>query len=311
MFIFLPVHFVTLSVLTAILAPKGGGADIVKTFMSYELFEKIVNQISEFPQRIKLLNFAWLGEPLLHPDISKMVAYAKKRNIADRVEIVSNASRLTPELSENLVDAGLDRIRISIQGLSQEDYYNISKYKLDYKGFVKNIEYLHNYSQKNGGHTKIYIKIMDAMLKEEGAEEKFRSMFEPICDMINIETLVPLVSGLDISNLKTQFEKGYWNENLVSEPIICPQPFYLLVITPEGKVLSCCEVDGEHMVVGNVLENSLTEIWNGSELRALRRKMICGKRKDIKACAECNVIKYQTNTLDLLDQYVEQLKVIY
>lgn len=36
---------------------------------------------------------------------------------------------------------------------------------------------------------------MDAMLKEEGAEEKFCSMFEPICDMINIETLVPLVSG--------------------------------------------------------------------------------------------------------------------
>ena len=54
---------------------------------------------------------------MLHPDIASMVKYAKKANVADCVNIISNGSLLTKEMSNALIDAGVDNIRISLQGL--------------------------------------------------------------------------------------------------------------------------------------------------------------------------------------------------
>ena len=124
-----------------------------KKLMQMECYEKIINQIKDFPAKLKLLNFAWLGEPLLNPHIAQMVELAKKADIAERVEIVSNASMLTKELARNLVNAGLDRIRISIQALDESGYEMMSNYNIDYARFVDNIKYMHEYSLKMGGGT--------------------------------------------------------------------------------------------------------------------------------------------------------------
>lgn len=133
--------------------------DFKKQFMDINLFSLIVEQIKQFPHKLKLLNFAWLGEPLLHPQIADMVRIAKEADIAERVEIVSNASMLTPDLSDALVDAGLDRMRISLQGLSEDDYMDVSKYKIDFQEFVENIKYFYNRSSRGGGIRRYTLKL--------------------------------------------------------------------------------------------------------------------------------------------------------
>ena len=46
--------------------------EIKEQFMDIDFFQMIVEQIKKFPDKLKLLNFAWLGEPLLHPQIAEI-----------------------------------------------------------------------------------------------------------------------------------------------------------------------------------------------------------------------------------------------
>lgn len=122
-----------------------------ESFMDINFFNMLVEQIKQFPHKCKLLNFAWLGEPLLHPQIAEMVRVAKKADVAERVEIVTNASMLRPDLSDALIEAGIDRIRISLQGLTEKDYLDVSGVKINFQHFVENIRYFYTKSKCVGG----------------------------------------------------------------------------------------------------------------------------------------------------------------
>ncbi|MGP1408476.1 radical SAM protein, partial [Selenomonas sp.] len=62
--------------------------------MDFSLYQKFIDDLAEFPVPLKVLHFAGLGEPLLHPRIADMVRYAKEKNIAQTVDIVSNGALL-------------------------------------------------------------------------------------------------------------------------------------------------------------------------------------------------------------------------
>ena len=103
--------------------PKGERGYISdKKFLDLELYRKCVEDIRKFPDKLRMLRFAGTGEPLLHPCIDEMVAIAVAAGIAESIDIVTNGSMLVPDLSRRLVDAGTSRIRVSIQGVSQEKY---------------------------------------------------------------------------------------------------------------------------------------------------------------------------------------------
>ena len=53
--------------------------------------------------------------------------------------------------------------------------------------------------------------------------------------------------------------------------VVCRQPFTVGVINWNGDVFPCCAVAGEAFKLGNLLEQELSDVWNGTELRACRR----------------------------------------
>ena len=95
--------------------------------LNMENFKQIVENLKEFPERIKSIQFSGYGEPLLHPNIAEMVKILKNADVAERVEIITNGSLLTHKLSDDLIDAGLDRLRVSIQGITSEKYQEIGR----------------------------------------------------------------------------------------------------------------------------------------------------------------------------------------
>lgn len=281
--------------------------------MSMETFELILGQLKELEVKVKMLDFAWLGEPLLNPNLADMVRMAKSEEVADTVCIVTNGSLLTPELSDRLIDAGLDRLRVSLQGLSSEAYWEISAIKLNFEKFRENIDYF--YHKKK--HTQLYIKILDAMVKEPEEEKKFRELFENSCDVLNIEHLIPLKEGIDLTSLKREFEVTYFGDRAV-ENHICPKPFFFMAISPQGDIFPCdcadyCEEDGKqyNRILGNVRDKTISEVWNGKELRELRLRMIYGEKDKIPLCNQCNDSIYSIFQEDRLDGYEERLATIY
>jgi radical SAM protein with 4Fe4S-binding SPASM domain len=84
--------------------------------MSFDMFRALVDQLPDL-ERITLQG---LGEPLLAPGIMAMIEYASARGIA--VGFNSNGQLLTPDRSQQLVDAGLSWLHISVDGATADTY---------------------------------------------------------------------------------------------------------------------------------------------------------------------------------------------
>lgn len=124
-------------------------------------FYRLVDQIRAVGKhQLKVLHFVGWGEPLLHPDLPEMIRYAKEHEIADSIDVVTNGALLNEELSRKLIDAGLDWLRISIQGMDAEKYHEVSSVNLDFSSFVARIREFHEMAKSAGGVQKYTLKFL-------------------------------------------------------------------------------------------------------------------------------------------------------
>lgn len=90
--------------------------------MRAETFERILAGLAAF-RPTPLVFFGGFGEPLSHPDIVLMVRRAKALNA--KTELITNGSLLNETMAEALIQAGLDRLWVSIDGSTPESYADV------------------------------------------------------------------------------------------------------------------------------------------------------------------------------------------
>jgi MoaA/NifB/PqqE/SkfB family radical SAM enzyme len=90
--------------------------------MSEATFSKIIEGLKTVSPPPKIF-FGGFGEPLFHPDILDMVRRAKA--LGGEVEMISNATLLTKEISQELVKLGLNMLWVSLDGATPESYTDI------------------------------------------------------------------------------------------------------------------------------------------------------------------------------------------
>jgi radical SAM protein with 4Fe4S-binding SPASM domain len=236
-----------------------------------DLYRKVITEIGEM--NIKSLKLYFFGEPLLHPKIGEIVFLA--RQVCNRVELTTNGMPLTELRAQELIDAELDYLRVSI--------YDIDHPEL----VVRNVRRLH---ELRGDRKKpfIYAKVFSA---EE--VEKIRPRYEEIVDEIGHEELHSIGSDL------VQFG-GH-----TGHQIACAYPFYNLVVKSNGDVVPCCVAWEKSLVVGNVNDQTLAEIWAGEPLANIHRLHLAGRRKELAACHNCDTIFNSPDSVDALtvDEY--------
>lgn len=269
-----------------------------KQIMTFELFTKIIDDLTEFPDKLKILRISGQGEPLLNPNIIEMIEYAKNKNVSDTIEIVTNGSMLEPKLNRRLANSGVDKVRISIEGLSEEDYFKMADIKIDFNEFIANIRDLH---QQSNGKCEICIKTVDAATSTEELENKFYNLFEEICDRIFIDKIVPLWSDFQqITNTFHIDEKRGMHGQEINKVRICPFPFYSFIINSEGEVTACCADWERKLVLGDVSKEKLADIWKGKKYREFLITMLQGNKQQYEMCNTCTLPNY--NCSDNLDE---------
>ena len=271
--------------------------------MKYELFKKIIDDLSVFPNRIKMLRLTANGEPLLNQKLPEMIMYAKQKNVADHLEIVTNASLLTHDLGKAIADAGLDRARISIEAIDAEGYYDLTGNRIDWNEFIDNLSFFYN----NKGNCEVYIKTVDATVETKEKKELFYKIFEGICDKISIEHIIPIWSNYQQLNEDFSINEGEGlHGDKIREVKICPFPFYSCVINPEGQVTACCNDWRRKIVIGNVVDESMYKIWHGEKIYSFWHDMLKkGRRNSSEACALCEYPNY--DAVDNIDEQVETI----
>lgn len=278
-----------------------------KIVMDLELFKKCVDGFTLFPNKIKVLRFVGIGEPLLHKNIAEMVAYAVEKDIANTVEILTNGALLTPSMSDKLISAGLSRLVVSLQGTSKEKYLQVCGTDIDFDIFLENLRYF--YHSKTS--TQVYIKLIDCALDGKKDEDRFYELFGEMCDTMAIEHAVPIHSGVDYDHLLGGGNTSVTQFGLpVSEIKVCPQPFFTMQINPDGKVVPCYSFEYPG-IMGDCNKQSVYEIWNGEDFRQFRRRMLDGVAGVSEACGQCSIIKYRLFPEDDLNNDADGLKKYY
>jgi radical SAM protein with 4Fe4S-binding SPASM domain len=238
-------------------------------FMPLPLYKKIIDDICLFPDRVKKVKLGLHGEPTLNPSLLDMIKYLKDKNKTDIIELFTNGLHLRTDI----IQAGLNRVNISIEGLDNYQYEEMTGIYVDIKSFVQHIKELY----KNRGSCKIYIKTITQQ------KDKFYNMFGNICDEIFVENIVPQWSGVGGELPKI----GMYGQPIKQWKKVCPFPFMYLHYNWDGSV-SPCTLDWEHrVIIGDANKESASEIWNGQKLKDLKVKMLEGKRSEIPFCDKC------------------------
>ncbi len=268
--------------------------------MNLDIIKEAVSQMQEFPQKFKLVSFMGHGEPLLNRDLPEMIRLIKQANVAERIEIITNASMLTPQLSRELIAAGLSAIRISLQGITTEKYEQISNVKLDFDQFLDNIRYFYS----NRRNCKLFVKVVDTSLSE-GDEEKFYQMFGDISDRMYVEKIKPVYAGVEYAEAVQEIvvdRYGSWHE----KRMVCPLTFYMLSLWPNGDVVPCDAIY-KPIVLGNVKTDRILPMWQGDRLKSFQQMQLQKKRMEHRDCSKCCAPDDVSHPLDVLDNRAEAL----
>ena len=268
-------------------------------FMSKETFFKIIDDFKAFPSKIKKIKIGNHGEPTLHPNVDEFVKYAKNSNTADIIEMFTNGSKLQPELNKKLVEGGLQRINISLEGLSDERYRQVAGVKQNFQEIIDGVRSLYEIKTKANSDLVIYVKIADHAHALKGdkneifkltEEEKkfFFDTFTPICDEIFIEKVVPQWAEAQLDKQNQVDETGMYGQSISKWKDVCPFIFMYMHFNNDGTVSPCTLDWPRKVVVGNVNDSSVYDIWHGKKLRKLQIAMLNGKRNCINLCDSCS-----------------------
>jgi len=278
-----------------------------KRSLDFGLYRECIDDIGRFPERLRLLRFSGIGEPLMHKNIAEMIDYASRKGVTEKIELLTNASLLTPVISDKLISAGLSRLVVSLQGIRKEKYKEISQIDLDFERFIENLRYFFEHRRK----VHVYMKIVDDALVGKKDEERFRTLFGSLCDSFAIEHVVPIQEPVDYTNVLGAKGKSVTQFGLpVGEAQICPQPFFKLHILPDGKIVPCHSYKYPS-IMGDCTRQSLREIWNGSTYKTFQRDMLRGVENACEVCGKCSIYKYRQFAEDVLDNDAERLRSLY
>lgn len=264
--------------------------------MTLETFQRAVDSMKRFPDRLKVLNLSGQGEPLLNSFIADMVRYAREADVAERIEIITNASVLTHEMSDALIEAGLDCMRISLQGMSDAMYEKTCGRSIHTAELFANIAYFYTHKKQ----CQVYVKIMDVTL-EPGDDERFYRTFDAISDRMYIEQCKPVYDGVESTKDMGVDTDRYGRTH--DKKQVCPLPFYMLGILPDGTI-SPCETIYVPKVLGNVWSDELPEVWQGEKMRNFQQMQLDRRRTEHPKCARCcapDDVSHPDDDLDCMD----------
>jgi len=271
--------------------------------MNFNLYKKIIDGLAEFNTPLKSLKLYKDGEPMLNRNLAKMIKYAKDSGNVKYIDTTTNGFLINKYRMKTLINAGLDKINISVNGLSDDQFFNFCGVKINFNKYVQNIKDLYEI-RKN---CEIVIKTTGDYLTEED-KKKFYNIFGNYCDKIFIENASPCWNNFNVeklSGIKINTEKGIYNKKL-TDVKVCPYIFYQMSVNSDGTV-SVCFLDWEHkVIIGNTKIQSLKEIWNSTGTKFYQITNLEKNRNDLYLCKNCGQLKY--GQPDNIDKYAEVLK---
>jgi radical SAM protein with 4Fe4S-binding SPASM domain len=270
------------------------GANILERkpqMMTYEEFVKIIDKVGTGANHVMLY---YMGEPFLNKEAYRMIRYA--RDMGLYVMTCTNGDLVDPE---RLYESGINLVSFQIGGVKQETHsvYRVNSNLARVMDNVSRYREIIRLRGKKPGEHQVELGLI-VMRHNEGEIEEFLEMAEKMgIDRKNI--ISPCVrtpkQGRDFlpqSDAYWVYEREIFEQKGCLLPKrsfpknSCPWLYYSITIQANGDVVPCCRDPHGRQIVGNLLEQSLEEVWNGPKLKAFRRAVL-SCQKDVDICRLC------------------------
>jgi len=250
-------------------------------FMTFDLFKKTVDECAEHKAFIRITGG---GEPFLHPTATAFVCYAKQKGCG--VGIITNGSRIGVQVADMLLGNNIDVIEFSVDAMDEEMYKKI-RLGLKWKNLTENIRYVLNKRKEINSKTRVIVSVINQKLVEDKIKdiEKFWYDFGVDYVIIRKYLVYDILNERDSNNQEPIMEN---NEN------VCPYPFERIEVDVNGNIKFCLYDMSSNVVMGNIKDLSLHDVWVGKELTKIRESMINNKWDNIPFCRDCRDRKYRS-----------------
>jgi radical SAM protein with 4Fe4S-binding SPASM domain len=253
--------------------------------MSDYLYDKIIEEVSDYSDWVRLFDVQRAGEPLLDVKIAPRIKQAKDAGLK-WVTISTNGALLDQSRGSALLEAGIDEVMISIDSV-EKDSYEALRVGLNFESVMANIRNFFRLRDDIRPQTRIRIRGVadfDIYAKENNARiEKWDSVWEKLRKNIDRVYYSPP------HNWGNTFEwdghKEQLNSSLDYAPCICP--WSTLNVLASGKVPLCSQDTDADIVLGDINLQSIAEVWQSDAFNKIRETHSSGARNEISFCQGC------------------------
>jgi radical SAM protein with 4Fe4S-binding SPASM domain len=242
--------------------------------MERAVFERLLGELHPRQAQYRPLELHHLGESLLHPELDRFIATASGRGLP--VELSVNPALLEPELGHRLLEAGLRRLVISLDGMDDETSTALRGPPASYERSERNLTALLEQVAGTKDPPIVIIQMLD-LSRNRHQREAFLARW----GTTGIATVHAVVKDLDGPDP----DLG----RPASQPLVflCSFPWRSVVVLWDGRVVPCCRDDDAHLVLGDLKGQTLTDIWRGPRVSELRARHRAGRLEAGHLCHGC------------------------
>jgi hypothetical protein len=247
--------------------------------MPMDLFRRMVDEAADL--RVSQLCPNGYGEICTIPMrlLEPYFQHISSKSWPFKVIINTNGYRMNAERADLFIAHGVHLINVTIDGATAATAETIRlglKFD-DIEANIKNLLARRNAAGRRFPKVRVGMVAMPQTLPEADA---FLARWEGIADFVGIGGFSTRLNSVTLQN-------GAPADH--SPPSAsCVLPFRELNIWADGKAVLCCEDWNEEYVVGDLNANTLSQIWHGEQMTAVRAKHLAGRGQDILLCSRCN-----------------------
>lgn len=275
--------------------------------MSWELFTHIVDQVPNVARVV----LHGVGEPMLVKALPRMIRYLKDRGTY--VLFNTNGTLLNPKKFQEIIDTGLDELRVSLDAADRKSYAAI-RGKDFFNRIVRDVGRFTAYQQQMGvtaprvslwltglketvEQLPDFVRLAAAMGVQEvhlqrlvfdeagfGKARPEFSLFEQTQaeEQAAIEAAQAIGATLGVTlDASGATEPGLSLKRSADDKpwATCRRPWSLMYFTAHGRALPCCiapfSARGyENYTLGDATQQTLREIWNSPAYRGFRTSLL-------------------------------------
>lgn len=218
------------------------------------------------------------GEPFLDKFLIKRIEACKKLEIPTYFSCTP--ATMTIEKAVKAMESGLGVLKFSIDALNDEDFKEIRGKKANYTESIEKILKLIEIKKERNLKT-----LLVPCMISFGQNDEDKKKEENFLNFWSDKDVYAYVKSLDNKWLDKEKNKNVKNFSHY-EKQYCEYPWTSLTIMADGNVVPCTQISNNEIVLGNVKENTLEEIWNSKKYKNFRQMHIDGKFPKGHKCKE-------------------------